>query len=94
MKNISVLVAIGVSEDGFREIIGVAEGAKEDKEGWSNFLKHLKSRGLKNVELFISDKCLGLVESLGDYFPDARWQRCVVHFYRNVFSVVPKGKDP
>ena len=92
VKNISVLVARGVSEDGFREIIGVAEGAKEDKEGWSNFLKHLKSRGLKNVELFISDKCLGLVESLGDYFPDARWQRCIVHFYRNVFSFVPKGK--
>lgn len=68
------------------------EGAKEDKEGWGNFLKHLKSRGLKDVILFVSDKCLGLVEFLGDYFPDARRQRCVVHFHRNVFSIVPKGK--
>ena len=51
-----------------------------------------KDRGLKGVELFTSDKCIGLVESLGLFYPDALWQRCVVHFYRNVFSVVPKGK--
>ena len=92
IRNVSVLVAIGVSESGFREIIGVAEGAKEDKEGWSNFLKYLKSRGLREVKLIISDKCMGLVESIGEHFPGSRWQRCVVHFYRNVFSVVPRGK--
>ena len=92
VRNVSVLVAIGVSESGYREIIGVAEGAKEDKSGWSDFLKYLKSRGLKNVKLIISDKCMGLVESIGEYFPDSRWQRCVVHYYRNVFSVVPRGK--
>ena len=44
------------------------------------------------MELFISDKCLGLVESLGEFYPDASWQRCIVHFYRNVFTVVPRGK--
>ena len=44
------------------------------------------------MELFITDKCLGLVESLGEFYPEARWQRCMVHFYRNVFSLVPKGK--
>ena len=49
VRNISVLVAIGVSEDGFRRVLGVVEGAKEDKEGWSNFLRHLKKRGLKGV---------------------------------------------
>lgn len=92
VRNVSVLVAIGVSESGYREIIGVAEGAKEDKAGWSNFLTYLKSRGLKNVKLIISDKCMGLVESIAEFFPEARWQRCIVHFYRNVFSVVPKGK--
>jgi len=90
--NISVLVAIGVSEDGFRQVLGVVEGAKEDKEGWSNFLRHLKKRGLKGVRLFISDACLGLIESIQEFYPEAKWQRCVVHFYRNVFSVVPKGK--
>jgi transposase-like protein len=92
VKNISVLVAIGVSEDGFREVIGVSEGAKEDKSGWGAFLHHLKERGLSGVRLFISDKCIGLVESLSEYYPESRWQRCIVHFYRNVFTYVPKGK--
>lgn len=92
VRNISVLVAIGVSSTGYREVIGVAEGAKEDKECWSSFLRHLKERGLSDVQLFISDKCMGLVDALGEHFPQAKWQRCCVHFYRNVFSVVPKGK--
>jgi transposase-like protein len=92
VENVSVLVAIGVNAEGYREIIGVVEGAKEDKESWKNFLRHLKDRGLKGVHLMISDKCLGLVESLGEFYPDAKWQRCVVHYYRNVFSLVPKGK--
>ena len=92
VRNVSVLVAIGVGMDGYRDILGIAEGDKEDKEGWSQFLRHLKQRGLKGVQLAVSDKCLGLVESLGEFFPAALWQRCSVHFYRNVFSVVPRGR--
>jgi putative transposase len=92
VKNVAVLVAIGVNQEGFREILGVAEGAREDAESWRTFLRHLKERGLKGVRLFISDKCLGLVESLGEFYPEAAWQRCVVHFYRNVLSVAPKGR--
>ena len=92
VRNVSVLVAIGVDEEGFREILGVVEGAKEDKESWEKFLRLLKERGLKGVRLFISDKCLGLVESLADFYPKAKWQRCTVHFYRNVLTVTPKGK--
>ena len=92
VRNVAVLVAVGVGEDGYRDILGVAEGCKEDKAGWSGFLAYLKRRGLQCPELFISDKCLGLIESLAEYYPDAQWQRCMVHFYRNVFSVVPKGK--
>ena len=92
VENVSVLVGIGVNEEGYREIIGVVEGAKEDKESWKNFLRHLKDRGLKGVQLIISDKCLGLVESLGEFYPNAKWQRCVVHYYRNVFSLAPRGK--
>jgi len=68
------------------------EGAKEDKTGWTGFLRHLKKRGLKGVKLAISDACLGLVESASEFFPDAKWQRCIVHFYKNVFSVVPNTK--
>lgn len=92
VKNVSILVAIGVTQDGYREILGSAEGEKEDKAGWYRFLRHLKKRGLKGVRLIVSDKCLGLVESLGEVFPGADWQRCVVHWYRNIFSDVPKHK--
>lgn len=92
VKNVAVLVAVGVREDGYREILGVMEGAKEDTESWRSFLRHLKQRGLRGPQLFISDKCLGLVESLAEFYPQAAWQRCAVHFYRNVFTVVPKGK--
>src|SRR5262249_9711732 len=53
---------------------------------------YLKGRGLAGVRLFISDACLGLVESLAEFYPDALWQRCAVHFYRNVFTAAPKGK--
>ncbi|MET0068010.1 MAG: IS256 family transposase [Candidatus Thiodiazotropha sp.] len=89
VRNVSVLVAIGVGEDGYRKVLGISEGHKEDRAGWGGFLKHLKSRGLMGVRLIISDACMGLIESAGEYYPDAQWQRCTVHFYRNVFSVVP-----
>jgi len=92
VRNVAVLVAIGVNRDGYWEILGVCEGMKEDVEGWRGFLRQLKARGLGGVRLATSDKCLGLVEALGEVFPEARWQRCVVHFYRNVFSVTPKGR--
>ena len=92
VKNVAVLVAIGVRFDGYREILGVVEGLKEDTESWRNFLRHLKERGLKGVRLLISDKCLGLLEAWGEFYPEATWQRCMVHWYRNVMSVVPKGK--
>jgi putative transposase len=92
VKNVSVLAAIGVDQDGFRRTLGVAEGHKEDKAGWLGFLKHLKERGLQGVRLMISDACLGLTEAIAEVFPDADWQRCAVHFYRNVFSHVPNAK--
>jgi putative transposase len=92
VRNVSVLVAFGVGADGYRRILGVAEGHKEDKSGWGGFLKHLKARGLGGVQLGISDACLGLTESLHDDYPEARWQRCLVHFYRNVFSHVLNAK--
>jgi putative transposase len=79
VRNVSVLVAIGVDLDGERAVLGVVEGCKEDTEAW-----------LKDPLLIISDKCLGLVEAARQVFPESQWQRCLVHFYRNVFTVVPK----
>ena len=90
--NISILVAIGVTSDGFREIIGAAEGLKEDLESWKNFFVWLKERGLKGVRLVIGDKAMGMVEAIGQVFGEVKYQRCIVHFYRNVFTCVPSGK--
>jgi putative transposase len=92
VRNLAVLVAIGVGRAGHREVLGVVEGGKEDAESWRSFLRHLKARGLKGVRLVIGDKCLGLVEAAAESYPEARFQRCVVHFYRNVFTAVPRGQ--
>ena len=91
-ENVAILVAIAVNEDGYREVLGAAEGMKEDKASWVNFFQWLKSRGLDGVKLIVGDKCLGMLEAVGEVFPDAKYQRCTVHFYRNVFSVVPRSK--
>ena len=92
VRNVSVLVAVGIGMDGFRDILGVVEGPKEDLESWRQFLTHLKGRGLTGVQLIVSDKCMGLVEAAAEFYPQARWQRCVVHWYRNIFSDVPTPK--
>lgn len=91
-ENVSVLVAIAVSDEGYREVIGAAEGMKEDSESWLEFLRSLKKRGLKGTRLFVGDKCGGLVEAINQVYPEAHYQRCIVHFYRNVFSKVPRSK--
>lgn len=93
VQTVSVLVAVGVNADGYREILGVAEGMKEDTESWRTFLRGMKARGLQGVQLIISDCCLGLVEALGEVYSQAAWQRCVVHFYRNVLGQVPRDKS-
>ena len=65
---------------------------RRTKRAGAAFLKHLKERGLNGVRLIISDACLGLAESAAEFFPEAAWQRCIVHWYRNVFSHVPSTK--
>ena len=91
-ENVAILVAIAVNEDGFREVLGAAEGMKEDKASWVSFFQWLRGRGLDGVKLIVGDKCMGMLEAVGEVFPDAKYQRCTVHFYRNVFSVAPKSK--
>ena len=91
-ETVAVLVAIAVNEDGYREVLGAAEGMKEDKASWQSFFQWLKSRGLDGVRLIVGDKCLGMLEAAGEVFPEAKYQRCTVHFYRNVFSAVPRTK--
>lgn len=91
-ENVAVLVAMAVNDDGYREVIGTSEGMKEDKASWLDFLKKMKERGLSGVQLFVGDKCLGLLEAITEVFPESKYQRCTVHFYRNVFSVTPRSK--
>ena len=91
-ENVAILVAIAVNEDGYHEVLGAAEGMKEDKASWVSFFRWLRGRGLGGVKLMVGDKCMGMLEAVGGVFPGAKYQRCTVHFYRNVFSVVPKSK--
>ena len=91
-ENVAVMVAIGVNSEGHREIVGCAEGFTESKESWKEFLLWLRGRGLSGVRLVTGDKSLGLLGALEEVFPDAKYQRCTVHFYRNVFGKVPRQK--
>ena len=91
-ENVAVFVEISVNEEGYREVLSAAEGMKEDKASWVSFFQWLRGRGLEGVKLIVGDKCLGMLEAVGEVFPEAKYQRCVVHFYRNIFSVVPKSK--
>ena len=91
-ENVAILVAIAVNEYGYCEVLGAAEGMKKGKASWVNFFQWLKRRGLDGVKLIVGDKSLGMLEAVGGVFPDAKYQRCTVHFYRNVFSIVPRSK--
>ncbi len=81
-ENVAILVAIAVNEDGYREVLGAAEGMKEDKASWISFFQWLRGRGLDGVKLVVGDKCLGMLEAVGEVFPEAKYQRCTVQKYQ------------
>lgn len=91
-ENVAVMVAIGVNDDGYREVTGAAEGFTESSECWRDFLSWLRSRGLRGFRMLAGDKAAGMVGSIAKVFPEAAYQRCTVHFYRNVLSKVPKSR--
>lgn len=91
-ENAAVMVAIGVNDDGCREVIGAAEGFTESKECWRESLSWLKPRGLRGVRMFTGDKASAMTGAVAEAFPDAAHQRRAVHFYRNVLSKVPRQK--
>ena len=86
------MVAIGVNEDGYREVVGCAEGFTESSGCWRDFPSRLRSRGLRGVRMVVGDKAAGMVGSLAEVFPDAKYQRCTVPFYRNALAKVPESK--
>jgi transposase-like protein len=87
----AVVIATGVAADGRREVLGFAVGDSEDGAFWTAFLRSLKARGLAGVQLVISDSHEGLKKAIAAVFLGASWQRCRVHFVRNVLARVPKG---
>jgi putative transposase len=87
----AVVVATGVRADGWREVLGFAVGDSEDGAFWTAFLRSLKARGLGGVQLVISDAHTGLKAAIAGVLLGASWQRCRVHFLRNVLAAVPKG---
>ena len=94
VENVSILVAVGVGMDGRREVLSVAEGMKEDSESWREFIKGMLACGLKGVRLVTGDRCAGLVAAVNELLPGARYQRCMVHFERNILAKVnPKNRD-
>jgi putative transposase len=87
----AVVVATGVTADGRREVLGFAVGDSEHGAFWTAFLRSLKACGLSGVQLVISDAHEGLKAAIAAVFIGAAWQRCRVHFLRNVLARVPKG---
>jgi putative transposase len=89
----AVLIAIGINWDGRRCVLGVELAARESAASWREFLLGLKARGLSGVELVISDDHAGLRQAIPQVVPEARWQRCYVHFLRNALDHVPRKAD-
>jgi len=87
------VVAVGVAADGRREVLGFDVGDTENEGFWTGFLRSLKSRGLGGVALVMSDAHSGLKKAISTVFQGSSWQRCRVHFMRNVLSAVPKGSQ-
>jgi transposase-like protein len=87
----ALVIAIGVSETGEREVLGFDIGNSESHAFWREFLRSLARRGLQGVQLAISDAHEGLKAAIGEVLANATWQRCRVHFARNLLAHVPKG---
>lgn len=89
----AVVIATGVAADGRREVLGFDVGDSEDGAFWTAFLRSLKARGLNGTQLVISDAHEGLKNAIASVLIGAAWQRCRVHFLRNVLAQVPKGSQ-
>ncbi len=89
--NVAVVIAVGVNNDGHREVLGLDVITTEDGAGWLAFLRGLVARGLSGVSLVISDAHSGLVDAIASTLPGATWQRCRTHYMRNLLTKVPKA---
>lgn len=83
-------MAVGIDWDGRRQILAVEMANRESRSAWRDVLVGLKARGLRGVELVVSDDHAGLVAAIGEVIPEAAWQRCYVHFLRNALDHLPR----
>lgn len=91
VRSRSALIAIGINEAGYREVLGLMLGDSESEESWTEFFKWLKSRDLRGVDIIVSDSHGGLVRAVRGQFQGATWQRCQTHFMRNILDKTPKS---
>lgn len=91
VRSRGVMLGIGVNTDGHREVLGLMLGDTESEESWTEFFSWLKTRGLRGVDLIVSDDHGGLVRSIRQQLQGVAWQRCQTHFMRNVLDASPKG---
>ena len=89
--DLALLVAIGVNQSGYREVLAVESAAGEKKEAYRNLLKDLLDRGLSGVQLVVSDDHESIKAAVQAELPSARWQRCIAHFERNILCHVPSS---
>jgi len=91
VRSRGALIGIGVNTDGYREVLGLMLGDSESEASWSEFFGWLKSRGLRGVDLIVSDDHGGLVRAIRRNFQGVTWQRCQTHFLRNILDATPKA---
>jgi transposase-like protein len=91
VRSRAAMIATGVNEEGYREILGIMLGDSESEASWSEFFSWLKSRDLRGVDIIVSDSHSGLVKALQAQFQGATWQRCQTHFMRNFLDATPKS---
>ena len=94
VRSTGILVVTGVSIDGYREVLGFTTADSESESSWGNLFYSLKRRGLKNVDLIVSDNHTGLVSAVKKHFQGSSWQRCQTHFSRNILDATPKRLKP
>ncbi|WP_126429726.1 IS256 family transposase [Brevibacillus marinus] len=90
VRSRGVMLAYGVNTEGYREVLGLMLGDSESEDSWSEFFSWLKDRGLRGVELIVSDQHGGLVRAIRTHFQGVTWQRCQTHFMRNILDATPK----
>lgn len=90
IRSRGLLIAIGIGEDGTREVLGFQAADSESEVSWGEFFLSLKERGLEDVDLIVSDSHNGLVNAIRKHFQGAAWQRCQTHFSRNILDACPK----